>query len=104
MDEAVEAWNGQSVFVDAREEAFFQIGHIPGALNLPISEGFAPVDRWLAVRNMEGTLFVYCSDASCSDSLIVARRFLLHGYQNVRVFRGGWEEWQAAELPEESLP
>jgi len=91
---AESAWrNGAAVFIDAREPGFFEEGHIPGAVNLPVSEiknsPRVPADR---------PLIVYCSGGDCEDSGVVARALLKMGFRDVAVFAGGWEEWSAAGI------
>jgi len=83
------------VFVDARETFFFEEGRLPGAINLPVAQAEdgllsgIPADR-------ETLLIVYCSGGDCEDSRTVARLLREAGYRNVRVFEGGWEEWEAS--------
>jgi len=98
LAEAEVAWRSRTaVFVDAREPDFFEEAHIPGAINLPVSEIAAihglPDDK-------AAPLIVYCSDADCSDSRIVAKAISAAGYQNAAVFAGGWDAWTAARLPQ----
>lgn len=105
LENALAASEAQNaVFIDAREAPIFQAGHIVGAINLPRSEGIEGVVTLESRLGKEQKLLIYCSEPECTDSLIVARRFLLRGFENVEVFKGGWEEWQAASLPTESAP
>jgi len=96
MAAAEAAWrSGSAVFVDAREPDFFEEGHIPGAVNLPVSEikkslpAGIPSDKFL---------IVYCSGGDCEDSGVVARALMKMGCRDVAVFAGGWEEWSAAGI------
>lgn len=102
LDDMVSAFeNGGSVFVDAREEAFYALGHIPNARNLPRSE-FRPSYADFAGQVGKGTsLIIYCSDAECPDGLVVAKALIRLGYADARVFPGGWQEWSEAGLPME---
>lgn len=103
LDAAVEAFeNQQALFIDAREAPFFQTEHIAGAYNVPRSAGLSAIETFDPDVNKDQPLIIYCSEPECTDSVIVARRFLLRGHTNVQVFKGGWEEWQAAALPSES--
>jgi len=93
--EAVQRAVGSAVFIDAREPFFFEEGHLPEAVNFPVS---AIIERRLpslpADRNQR--LIVYCSGGDCEDSRIIARALSALGFENVFVFRGGWEEWVEA--------
>lgn len=102
LDEAVAIFkNGEARFVDAREVDFYLFGHIPKARSLP-REGFEEVFPLVAGElGKESALVVYCSEAECPDSLIVAKALMRLGYRQVRVFVGGWQEWTTAELPQE---
>lgn len=92
---------GGDTWVDAREEAFYSLGHVTGARNLPrkgFEKQFAAFAREVP---RERSLIVYCSGPDCEGGMIVARALARLGYSRVRVFRGGWEEWQASGLPTE---
>jgi rhodanese-related sulfurtransferase len=90
-----------ALIFDARPSAFFERGHVPGALNL------ARDDFALDYRRLGGALqsardkpiIVYCSGGDCHDSRLVANALLSLGFSNVRVFTGGWDAWSAAGLP-----
>ncbi len=102
FDDTVAAFEeARSVLVDARQEAFFGLGHIPGARNLPRSEFRSSFGDFAVQIAQEESLIVYCSDAECEDSAIVAKALMRLGYRRVLVFKGGWEEWTAAGLSQE---
>jgi rhodanese-related sulfurtransferase len=86
---------GAAVFIDAREPLFFEEGHLPGAVNFPVS---AILERRLPALPADRSrrLIVYCSGGDCEDSRIIARALTALGFENVFVFRGGWEEWTEA--------
>jgi len=47
------------------------------------------------------SIIVYCSGTRCPDSQIVAAELQKLGYPHVRIFRGGINDWEGANLPEE---
>ena len=100
LDRAHESWAGGSAFfLDAREPADYEAGHIAGALSLPIEEfdqHFAAVEPLL---KPEAIIIVYCDGVDCelSNRLMVRLREL--GYQNVRHLVNGWTEWRKAGFP-----
>ena len=91
----------QAIFLDARDRAFFDLGHIPEARSLP-RETF-PTDFAAFARQTDKRqrLIVYCSGEDCDDSTVVAKALARLGFENVAIFKGGWEEWSAAGLPKE---
>ncbi|MFZ4777958.1 MAG: rhodanese-like domain-containing protein [Terrimicrobiaceae bacterium] len=94
----VAAKDSRVLFVDARASAFFELGHIPGAINLPREEILQ--SKGLAdLTEKARPLIVYCSGEDCEDSRIVAQGLSAMGYSNVSVYAGGWEEWSASGSP-----
>ena len=98
---ALRAWKGSAaLFVDARESAFFEEGHIPRAINLPREEILrAKTIGTLADKSLP--LIVYCSEEDCEDGRLVAKGLLAMGYAKVALYAGGWEEWSATGSPVE---
>ena len=93
----------KGTLIDARAMGFYTLGHVPGALSLP-RESFAAgydrlKDRLEASRT--GEMVVYCSEADCPDAELVAGALARLGFQNLRVYKEGWEEWIRAGLPQE---
>ena len=95
------AWkDSAALFVDAREPAFYEEGHIPRAINLPRER----ILQARTIRELESKarpLIVYCSGDDCEDSKIVAKGLLVMGHEKVSVYEGGWEEWSASGSPVE---
>ena len=89
---------------DARRAFFFNLGHIPGAINLPKNSG----DAAIAAREPEikaalkqgKTVVTYCTDMNCADACALADHISRLGYP-VAVFAGGWHAWREAEMPTE---
>ena len=86
-------------FIDSRNVESFKAGHIAGAVNIPYEEakGTFLMDEFLIPKEM--TLVVYCDGDECQSSVGLSR--LLHdkGFTDIRVFFGGWKEWQMESLP-----
>lgn len=82
--------------VEALGPGYFADAHLPGAVNMPPDQ----VDR-LAPRllpDRDTPIVVYCS-GTCHNSEITARRLAELGYNDVRVYRGGKEDWVEHGLP-----
>jgi rhodanese-related sulfurtransferase len=91
---AATAWGRDVLWIDARSDADFARGHIPGAasLNEDHWDERLPgvLDHWDTTRK----IVVYCSSLSCQTSHDVARRLRDEAsLPNVFVLQGGWEAW-----------
>lgn len=75
--------------------------HLPGAINLPLSEldELAPQEL-----DREDDIVVYCASYSCHASTKAARRLTEMGYAHVTDFKGGKAEWRKAGLDLEEGP
>lgn len=89
-----------ALFVDSRHAYDFSLGHVKGAMNIPLQEQEAkiaaldlPLDR---------TLVVYCDGADCNSSLEIGSKLSIAGYRNVKVFFNGWQAWTQAGFPMET--
>lgn len=88
---------GHARVIDARPPLFFQMGHLPGAINLPKkSLQSAYVQSSELARDKQRMVIVYCESANCQDSTLVASDLKSLGHMNVSIYSGGWQEWQAA--------
>jgi rhodanese-related sulfurtransferase len=82
-----------TLLLDARAAAAYRLGHIPGALSLPLAE-FARSFSDLAPRLHGASLLVaYCSGPTCEDSPELARLLWARGLKNLLLYRGGMEDW-----------
>jgi rhodanese-related sulfurtransferase len=93
------------VALDARPRVFYEIGHLPGARSLSREQfdaDFLLIEPALRVPGK--TLLVYCSDANCEDSALVARALQKRGLGPLLIFPGGFAEWEAAGQPVETQP
>ncbi len=96
--------SGEALFVDARDPDFFALGHIPGAVNLPVRD-FDLVFPKLKIRLLEADrLITYCDGASCETSVELLEKLLYAGVHHVEIFTGGIEEWEATGQPIEKGP
>ena len=99
LDEARNLFeSGEVLFIDSRHEFDFQLGHISGAVNIPLKEIENKKDSLSSVPK-DRLLIVYCDGAECNSSIELSSKLFQSGYSNVRIFFGGWREWEAARLP-----
>ena len=97
FDEAVQVFHSDSAtFVDARHAYDFELGHIKGAINVPLKEfTVAP----LSGIPKERVLVTYCDGQECNSSVSLAMKLDSLGYTNVKIFFGGWSEWTNNNQP-----
>jgi rhodanese-related sulfurtransferase len=88
----------EAIFIDARHEFEYQLGHIREAINIPLNE----IDKHrkqLDTFPKEKILIVYCDGAECNSSIELAVKLMDLKFTNVKVFFGGWQEWKVKNLP-----
>lgn len=95
--------DSSTVYIDARPQAVYDRGHIPGALQL------APVEFQIAFPTMKDQLknkklIVYCSGPRCPKAERIQRSLQGEGLKDVLVLRVGYKAWLEAGLPVERSP
>ena len=85
--------------VDARSPDLFAMGSIDGALSLPLVDIDAFLPDFLARVDKDQVIITFCSGFGCPDSFDLGVLLIELGYQDVRVFEGGYPEWRDASLP-----
>jgi len=82
--------------LDVRPEDEFALGHLPGAVNIPLGE----LKRRLADLNPDHEIVAYCRGPYCVMSYEAVALLRARGY-NIRRLEDGLPEWRAAGLPVE---
>ncbi len=82
------------VVLDVRPEFSYEEGHLPGAHSFPLDEFDERIHRLLELVNKEAPVLVYCSGFQCTDSHTFADQLTAMGFSHVRVYGGGFEQWQ----------
>jgi ArsR family transcriptional regulator len=80
--------------LDVRPEDEFVLGHLPGALNIPLAE----LERRLGELPKGREVIAYCRGPYCVLSFEAVAALRLRGYR-VRRLEDGYPEWKAAGLP-----
>lgn len=86
------------VVLDVRPEDEFALGHVPGALNIPMDE----LRRRLAELPKDQEIVAYCRGAYCVLSFEAVELLRKRGFL-VRRLEDGFPEWRAAGHATESL-
>ena len=72
--------------------------HIPGARNVPLSDGdFVSSVAAAIAGDPESPIIVYGADESCDESMQAAGELQGAGFTNVFDYRGGLEAWRRTE-------
>ncbi|MDX9709699.1 MAG: rhodanese-like domain-containing protein [Trichloromonas sp.] len=101
LEEVRELLAAGALAVDARAAEVYSEGHLPGAMSFPLGEYDQVLPEFRERVSKEMTLILYCSGFGCPDSFDLGERLLAEGYQDVRVYEGGFPEWRDAGLPVE---
>ena len=85
---------GTATALDVRPEDEFDVGHIPGAVNIPLAQ----LERRLAELPAGVEVVAYCRGPWCVLSFEAVALLRQSGYR-VRRLEDGYPEWKAAGLP-----
>ncbi|MBT4784100.1 MAG: rhodanese-like domain-containing protein [Candidatus Marinimicrobia bacterium] len=97
IEQAKLFFDDEVLFVDARDEGYFEAGHIKGAMkNIFLYELIFNIEE---KQNKNTPLVVYCGDPGCGDSEQLAYDLKDSGFTKLYVFKGGWLEWSKAGYP-----
>ena len=89
--------DGLVAVLDVRPEDEFAVGHLPGALNIPLAE----LERRLSELPADKEVVAYCRGPYCVLSFEAVAALRERGYR-VRRLEDGYPEWKAAGLPVEA--
>jgi len=89
--------NGLVTVLDVRPEDEFALGHLPGALNIPLGK----LEHRLSELPTDRDIIAYCRGPYCVLSFEAVAALRARGYP-VRRLEDGYPEWKAAGLPIEA--
>jgi rhodanese-related sulfurtransferase len=100
-----DAWplyaGGKALFVDAREPLAFVQGHLPGAVNVPVSETNKFLEQLGTFSQAGIELITYCDSLDCPLSFELAKILLANDIRPVRVLSQGIVGWYESGFPVE---
>ena len=85
---------GLVTVLDVRPAREFQQGHLPGAVNVPVSK----LVRWLSRAGKSREIIAYCRGPYCVLSFEAVALIRSRGFK-ARRLEDGFPEWKAAGLP-----
>jgi len=94
LDELDELLADAALLVDARNIDDYKAGHLKGAVSFPLGEVDSMLADFMQRVPKEQQLILYCNGFGCPDSFDLGVRLIEAGYQQVRVYEGGYPEWR----------
>ncbi|PNV85382.1 MAG: hypothetical protein C0610_12070 [Desulfobacteraceae bacterium] len=91
--------SGAALLVDARDPEFFERGHIPGAVSLPVRDFDSVFPKLEEQLRAAPRVITYCDGASCEMSVELTEKLLFAGLEYIEIFTGGIQQWQGAGQP-----
>jgi rhodanese-related sulfurtransferase len=89
--------NHSAVIIDARPDFQYELGHIPGAIDIPYDNGnLVELVNKHSLKNQ--ALIVYCSSAHCNAAELLTEKLRRLGCKKVSIYPGGWEEWVSGRV------
>jgi rhodanese-related sulfurtransferase len=88
---------GLVTLIDVRPADEFAMGHVPGAINIPLDN----LEPRLSEFDAEREIIAYCRGPWCVFSFEAVARLRERGFK-ARRLEGGMPEWKAAGLPVEA--
>jgi ArsR family transcriptional regulator len=88
---------GLVTVLDVRPADEFSLGHLPGAVNVPLSK----LARWLSRFHKQSEVVAYCRGPYCVLSFEAVAHLRARGFK-ARRLEDGFPEWKAAGLPIET--
>jgi rhodanese-related sulfurtransferase/DNA-binding transcriptional ArsR family regulator len=89
---------GLVTVIDARPEDEFALGHVPGAINVPVGD----LEASLAKIDPAREIVAYCRGPWCVMSFEAVAMLRGRGFR-ARRLEGGMPEWRAAGMPVEAV-
>ena len=81
------------VLVDVLEKDHFNVGHIPGAVNIPLDQ---IATKALEKYDKDKHLVLYCASKSCEASPKAAKKLQKLGFENITDYEVGLKGWKEA--------
>jgi rhodanese-related sulfurtransferase len=103
-----EAWSlytrEKSFFLDAREPFAYEQGHLPGAINIPVSRVEEHLEQLQTFIGGDRVFVTYCDSLDCPLSYELAGLLKAQGIAPVSILKQGWIGWYEAGFPYEEGP
>lgn len=84
----------KTVVIDARFARAYQLGHLPGAINVPVNSTISYRTQVLGRLPKDQPIVLYCQSEGCQFDEELADFLHFNGYTNLRLFTGGYRAWE----------
>lgn len=88
-----------TVILDARSAEEYELGHVAGALSLPLDRFDAGYPKLAERLKQAQMIVIYCSGGSCGTSEELAKKLGEKGLKNMAVDSDGLPGWMRSKLP-----
>ena len=92
------------LIIDCRSELFYQLGHIPNAINMPLDKTSAQsqLDDLRPAFESDNEILLYSDYANIADLMSLAPQLKQSTVKQIRILQGGWQAWLELGMPVES--
>ena len=105
LDEAWSLYTREKIlFLDAREPFAYEQGHLPGAINVPLSRVEEHLEQLQPFTSTDVVFIAYCDSPDCPLSYELAGLLKAQGIAPVSILKQGWIGWYEAGFPYEGGP
>lgn len=99
IDQARALFGEQACFIDARDMAEFEQGHVQGAFQATADMLRAKSPLWLQAQDPGKPVVIYCGGGMCDASKNVAVVLGWMGFTDLRIMNDGYPAWRDAGHP-----
>ena len=89
----------KTVVIDARYARDYQLGHLPGAINVPVNSTISYRTQVLGNLPKDQPIVLYCQSEGCHFDEELADFLHFNGYSNLKLFTGGYRAWEERAKP-----
>ena len=93
----------EGIVLDVRNPEDYAEGHIPGAHLLFFYNMNEYYPRLEGQLQESPAILTYCGNFDCDDSEFLANELFNLGHAPVLVYKGGFEDWKAHQMPVEKV-
>jgi rhodanese-related sulfurtransferase len=81
--------------IDCRYSLDFNDGSLDSAINVPVDISIAKLQKIISGIPKSTELVLFCQSRGCRFSDIIGSELAKQGFRNLKIFRGGYVEWEA---------